>query len=60
VIVRPNVVSWKTSPPNATVSPASRPVSPVATTAAIYSSVTSVTWPSNCTWMYAVRASPET
>ncbi len=51
VIVSPKSVSWNTSPPNATTSPASRPVSPVAVTASIEASVTSVVGLSNCTWM---------
>ena len=51
MIVRPKLVSWKTSPPNATRRPASSPTAPVATTASFDSTVTSVVGPSNCTWM---------
>ncbi len=60
VVVRPKSVSWNTSPPNATTRPASRAVSPVAVTSSIEASVTSLVGPSNCTWMYAVRASSDT
>ncbi len=57
VTVMPTLLSWKTCPPNSTLSPSSSPTAAVAFRSASVASVTSADTPTSCTRMIAISPS---